>query len=41
MKAASGFAHEAVVSTGTLHNAQALAGGIDLAQGDSNRFSIL
>ena len=41
MEAAAGFAHEAMVGTGVLHKAQALAGGISLAQGNPYRFAIL
>ena len=41
MERAAGFAHEAVVGIGNLQRTQALGGGIDLTQGDSNRFSIL
>ena len=41
MEAAAGFAHEAMVGTGVLHKAQALAGGINLAQGNPYRFAIL
>ena len=40
MKSGAFFAHEAVIGTGTLHKTQALGGGIDLAQGSSNRFAI-
>ena len=41
MEAAAGFAHEAVVGTDTLHNAQTLARGIDLVQGGPYRSAIL
>ena len=41
MEAAAGFTHEAVVCIGIFQTKQALASGIDLAQGGSNRFAIL
>ena len=41
MEAATGLTHEAVVRTGTLHNTQPLAIGIDLVQGGQNRLAIL
>ena len=41
IEAAAGFAHEAVIGSGTLHNTQALAGGIDLVQGGPNGCAVL